>query len=525
MKDIIIENIDVSPYDIHEKGEHDAAVTTLSAKLKSIPHKISFIKKSVDARNKRNVVVKYKILASFDDDAAEKIISSGTGIPYALPEIEPEPTITKPFTAVIVGTGPAGLFCALRLVRAGAHVVMIDRGKALAERDADVSRLKQSGILDPESNILFGEGGAGTYSDGKLTSRIHKGPINHFFKELCEFGAPESVLYDAKPHVGTDLLSGIISRVRQFIESKGEVHFNERAESLIIKNGKAAGVKTSSGKIFNGDTVILAIGHSARDTYQMLDNEGVTLAAKGFAIGVRAEHPSVFINKAQYGDFAAVLPAADYRIAWNDPVSKRGVYSFCMCPGGEVINSSSEQGLLCVNGMSLSARGSAWSNAAIVVSVNPEDFGAPLAGIALQREIEKRAFELGGDGYAAPCQSITSFIKKGPGTEKEIDFCSYRPGVKGNALWKALTPFLADPLCAGLAYFDRLIPGFSKNGLCIGVETRTSSPVRIVRGEDFQSVSHPGLYPIGEGAGYAGGITSSAVDGIKCADAIIKSII
>jgi uncharacterized protein len=524
MKDIILENIEVSPYDIHDKNEHDVIADVIAVECKSVPHQISFIKKSIDARNKRNIIIKYKILASFDDADAERIISSGKGTPYSLPESKPETKISKPFTALIVGTGPAGLFCALRLVRAGAQVIMIERGKALAERDADIIRLKQSGILDPESNILFGEGGAGTYSDGKLTSRIHKGSIDLFYSELCEFGAPQSVLYDAKPHVGTDLLSGIIGRIRQFIQSKGEVHFGERMESLVIANGRVTGVKTASGKTFNGDAVILAIGHSARDTYQMLNDSGVSLVSKGFAIGVRAEHPSEFINKAQYGDFAKILPAADYRIAWTDPASKRGVYSFCMCPGGEVINSSSEQGLLCVNGMSLSARGSAWSNAAIVVSVHPEDFGTPLAGIALQREIEKKAFELGGDGFFAPCQSIKSFIGKESGVEKKTSSCSYRPGVRKTALWKALTPFLAEPLCAGLSYFDRIIPGFASNGLCIGVETRTSSPVRIVRGEDLQSVSHPGLYPIGEGAGYAGGITSSAVDGIKCADNIIDSL-
>jgi uncharacterized FAD-dependent dehydrogenase len=523
MKDLVIENIDVSPFSVRDKGEREAVSEAVTSRTGYSPDRISFIKKSIDARNKRNVTVKYKVLARFDGAAAETILSSGKGAEYIIPDTEPSPEVSKPFSALVVGTGPAGLFCALRLVRAGIRVTMIERGKPLAERDADVIKLKEHGTLDPESNILFGEGGAGTYSDGKLTSRIHKGPIDLFYRELCEFGAPESVLYDAKPHVGTDLLSGIIGRVREFIQTKGEVRFREKADSLIVSNGRVSGVKTSSGKIFEADAVILATGHSARDTYGMLKSEGVALEAKGFAIGVRAEHPSAFINRAQYGDFVDILPAADYRLAWTDPASKRGVYSFCMCPGGEVINSSSQEGLLCVNGMSLSARDSEWSNAAIVVSVNPGDFGDPLAGIGLQRDIEKKAFDLGGGRFSAPAQRVASFARKENGGGKLPFTPSYKPGTKEAALWNALPRFISDPLCEGLARFDKIIPGFA-NGICIGVETRTSSPVRIVRDENFQSVSHPGLYPVGEGAGYAGGITSSAVDGIKCADAIIDSL-
>jgi uncharacterized protein len=520
MADFIIDNIELSPQEIFERGEHVALMLAVIKKSSTPPTQCSIVKKSIDARKRNNVIVRYRLLVSFSEKDSVKIKNKIEFTLFAAPDTEAASSFDKPFSALIVGSGPAGLFCALRLIQAGAQVTIIERGKSIDKRDADVSALKNHGTLDAESNILFGEGGAGTYSDGKLTSRIHKGPIEYFFNTMKEYGAPENILYDSKPHVGTDVLSVIVRRMRAYIEQHGTIHFGERADGLVMKNDSVIGVRASSGAVYTADAVIIATGHSARDTYQMLNKVGVECSAKGFAIGVRVEHPAQFINTSQYGPDAQFLSAADYRLTWTDPASKRGVYSFCMCPGGEVINSSSEDGMLCVNGMSLSTRNSAYSNAAVVVSVHPEDFGSPLDGIALQQFIEKNAFSLGGGGFFAPVQTISSFIRGE--SDGALTPASYHPGVRASLLSSAFPPFITEPLQTGLARFDRMIPGFIKNGLCIGAETRTSSPIRIVRDDQFQSVSHKGLFPIGEGAGYAGGITSSAVDGIRCAEALIN---
>jgi len=314
----------------------------------------------------------------------------------------------------------------------------------------------------------------------------------------------------------------VIGAMRKEIVSRGgDVRFGERMTGIIHEQNRAVGVNTVSGKEYRGDVVVLATGHSARDVYEMLYVQGVSLEKKGFSVGFRIEHPAAFINAAQYGDLAAFLPIADYRLVYNDPETKRGVYSFCMCPGGEVINSSSEQGHLCVNGMSNSGRDSVYSNAAIVATVNPEDMqDNPLAGIVFQREIEKRAFDCGA-GFRAPAQSAVLFGGKNPGKLKDI---SYKPGGLPAQLAEVFPSWITGPLARGLQYFDTRIPGFLTEGVCIGVETRTSSPVRITRGATMESNSHAGLYPVGEGAGYAGGIISSAVDGVRCADMIMGEV-
>ncbi|HNX60455.1 MAG TPA: FAD-dependent oxidoreductase, partial [Spirochaetota bacterium] len=368
------------------------------------------------------------------------------------------------------------------------------------------------------------EGGAGTYSDGKLTTRIHKGPVDSVFRTLVDFGAPDSILYDAKPHIGTDILSEVIASMRRALLDKGtEILFSEKVTGIISENGQAAGVVTSNGKEYRADSVIIATGHSARDTYKNLVLSGVSLEKKGFAAGFRIEHPAEFINRTQYGSYAGKLPAADYRLAYNNPETGRGVYSFCMCPGGEVINSSSEKGMLCVNGMSMSARNGIFSNAAIVVSLRADDFpGDILSGIEFQRDIEKKAFSCAGGEFRAPAQKASDFVK-GISTGAKIE-TSFLPSVVSSELSSIFSPFMRKEFVRGLKYFDRLMPGFIENGVCIGVESRTSSPVRITRTERMESVSVKNLYPIGEGAGYAGGIVSSAVDGLKCADMIISGL-
>lgn len=521
MKKVIIE-IALTPESVVNSGEKSAIETEIRKKINEF-HTYDLIKKSIDARNKKAVLIRFRCAISIDDEYADHFASEGFEL-YSDPSFIPIPVIKQKHKAIIAGMGPAGLFCAHRLTEAGVDVTIIERGKPISERDRDVELLKKNGILNEESNVVFGEGGAGTYSDGKLTTRIHKGPVDSVFRTLIEYGAPENILYDAKPHIGTDILSEVITSMRRSLLDKGtEILFSEKVTGLIAENGKAAGVVTSHGNEYRADSVIIATGHSARDTYKNLVLSGICLEKKGFAAGFRIEHPAEFINRTQYGSYAEMLPAADYRLAFNNPETGRGVYSFCMCPGGEVINSSSEKGMLCVNGMSMSARNGIFSNAAIVVSLNADDFpGDILSGIEFQRDIEKKAFFCASGGSKAPAQKASDFLK-GVSSGGKIE-ASFLPSVVNSDLSSVFPLFMKKELIKGLKHFNRLMPGFIENGVCIGVESRTSSPVRITRTERMESVSVKNLYPIGEGAGYAGGIVSSAVDGLKCADMIISGL-
>lgn len=501
-------------------GQTDEQLASLAAKRFRTPLTlVRILKKSVDARKKERVVIKYRAVFSCAASERERLVRQGAE-PW-VPE-----TLEKPIPAsrhprvVVVGTGPAGLFCALRLLERGVRCTVLEQGKPVEERHRDIERLRTEGLLDPESNVVFGEGGAGTYSDGKLTTRIHKPGISWVFDRLVDHGAPESILYDAKPHVGTDVLSVVVASIRRQLQAGGtQVVFGQRVVEILAHGGAVAGVRTARGDEFEAEAVVLACGHSARGLYETLASAGVALERKGFAVGVRIEHPAGFINRAQYGAAAERLPAADYRLTWNNPVTGRGTYSFCMCPGGEVVNSSSEDGRLCVNGMSYSRRDLPRSNAALVTTVGPNDGpeGGP-GGLAFQRSLEAAAFAAGGGGQSSPACRARDFLdRRASGTLPQT---SYEPRVTPADFDQVLPPFLTAELRLALADFDRKIPGFVDQGVLIGVETRTSSPVRILRGDGLQSPSLRGLYPAGEGAGYAGGIVSSAVDGVRIADAL-----
>ncbi|MEI8095612.1 MAG: FAD-dependent oxidoreductase [Spirochaetales bacterium] len=489
---------------------------------------VRILKRSIDARKKDRLVIKYRaVFEAPERDRARLLSLGGTVWQPESADVTP-PARHKP-SVVIVGSGPAGLLCALRLAEAGVNCTVLEQGKAVEERHRDIERLKAEGVLDPDSNVVFGEGGAGTYSDGKLTTRIHKPGISWVFDRLVEHGAPEAILYEAKPHVGTDLLSKVVTSMRLKLESQGtRVLFGQKVVELVTQGSgpdrRVAGVRTARGDEFAAEAVVLATGHSSRALYELLAGAGtgsplVALERKGFAVGVRIEHPAEFIGRAQYGRSANLLPAADYRLAWTNPATNRGTYSFCMCPGGEVVNSSSENNLLCVNGMSYSRRDLAWSNSAVVTQVNVTDGPeGQLGGLEFQRSLERAAFVAGGGGQTAPGCSARGFLSGKPSLLGRA--LSYAPRVVAADFRAVLPPFVASELALALADFDRKIPGFIDEGTLIGVETRTSSPVRILRGEDFQSPSLRGLYPAGEGAGYAGGIISSAVDGLRIADAL-----
>lgn len=517
MKELIVDDITLAP------DEPDEILSRrILDRTGCETTRFRIIRRSLDARHKDHIVYRYRVTITVDDDTAQKLIMNQNLQEYMEPHF-PDPMYKKRTNSVLIaGTGPAGLFAALRLLEGGCPVIILERGKPVEERLQDISILETKGILDPDSNVLFGEGGAGTYSDGKLTTRTHRAENSWFYKKLVEHGAPPGILYETRPHLGTDRLRAIMRSIREKIISLGgEIRFRETLSDLVIRNHEIASVRTLFSE-FGTTKLILATGHSARDVYGLLAHYNIALQSKGFAAGIRIEHPVSLINDIQYGNsrYKNILPAADYRLV-HTCASGRGVYSFCMCPGGRVINSSSEQGMLCTNGMSFSARDLPMSNAAIVVSIHPEDTGnTPFGGIELQRRLESAAFSAGGGGFFSPAQRISSFLAAKLDTN--LPETSYLPGVVPSAMHRMMPEHIVKDLQEGLRRFNRIMPGFtSEKGILIGVETRTSSPVRIVRDEKFQSVSVKGLFPAGEGAGYAGGIVSSAVDGIRVADAIL----
>ncbi len=486
-------------------------------------------KKSVDARKKSDVHFIISVDIELKNENSVKIKNSVKVEKYVYKVDKVSGDFRRP---VIVGFGSAGMFSALVLAMAGTRPIVLERGSDVDSRREDVGKFRSVGILNPECNIQFGEGGAGTFSDGKLTTGIKDRRIEWILKKFVEFGASEEILYLAKAHIGTDKLVNIVKNLReQVIQYGGEVIFNARFCDFATDGNNISEVTYTDGKNFHTiktDNLILATGHSARDVFELLYNKNISLSQKNFSVGVRIEHKRQDIDKAMYGDFAGhkALKSADYKLAVHLP-NGRTLYTFCMCPGGEVVPASSEEKRLAVNGMSYFARNAENSNSALLVGVSPEDYKSPhaLAGMYFQRELEEKAFIAGGGDYSAPVTLVGDFmdgkISEKFGTVKP----SYRPSVKFARPESYLPDFVCETLRFGIKEMGRKIKGFdSPEAVLTGIESRSSSPVRVNRNESLQSVTIQGLFPCGEGAGYAGGIMSASVDGMKCAEAVIKRL-
>ncbi len=475
------------------------------------------IKKSIDARNKADIFYNYSVeLECKNENKIKNVQIVKKEEPFKI--IVNRKSSKRP---VIIGAGPAGLFSALTLAQNGIKPIIIEQGKTVDERKKDVEEFQKTGKLNTLSNVQFGEGGAGTFSDGKLTSGIHNPLCKIVLKEFYNFGAPEQILYINKPHIGTDNLINIIRNMRnEIIKLGGEFLFNEKVTDFEFENSKVTAV--ICGKRIETDMVILAIGHSARSTFEKLYEKGVKMEKKNFSIGVRIEHKQSMINKSQYGEITKLkLPPAEYKMAYHG--ENRSCYTFCMCPGGTVIASSSEPETIVTNGMSVYARNGENANSAVLVNVTPNDFKgeSPLEGMYFQKDLEQKAFKLGGSNYNAPIQRFEDFENNVKSTHIGEIKPTYKPGVTLSNLNEILPDFISKTLIEGIKYFDKSIKGFAHpDAILTGVETRSSSPVQITRNENKQS-NIKGLYPCGEGAGYAGGIMSAAVDGIKCAIAVL----
>ena len=527
------------PLDHTDADLHAAIVQRLDIPTEALLA-FTVFKRSYDARKRSHIHLIYsldvtvsdeaRVLARWADDAQ---VGATPDMRYRfVTQAPPAGTAGGDFRRpIIIGFGPCGLFAALVLAQMGFRPIVLERGKAVRERTQDTWGLWRKRALNPESNVQFGEGGAGTFSDGKLYSQI-KDPHHHGRKVLTEFvkaGAPEEILYVSKPHIGTFRLVSMIERMRQTItDLGGEIRFSQRVADLHIEKGQVRGVTLADGERLHSDHVVLAVGHSARDTFQMLHERGVHIEAKPFSIGFRIEHPQSLIDTCRFGPQAGhpLLGAADYKLVHHCK-NGRSVYSFCMCPGGTVVAATSEPGRVVTNGMSQYSRNERNANSAIVVGITPEDYpGGPLAGIDLQRQLESQAFVLGGGTYDAPAQLVGDFMAGRPSTAFGSVLPSYQPGVRLGTLDASLPAYAIAAIREALPAFDQQIRGFAMaDAVLTGVETRTSSPIRITRGKDYQSLNTRGLYPAGEGAGYAGGILSAGIDGIKVAEAVALSLV
>ncbi|HAS6238653.1 TPA: hypothetical protein I7181_12515 [Vibrio vulnificus] len=520
----------------HEEG---ALLEAITAKL-GIPAEqvlsFSMFRRGYDARKKTNIQLIYtldievanqdKLLAKFSNDPH---VRETPDMEYKYVAQAPANLTERP---IVIGFGPCGLFAGLVLAQMGFNPIIVERGKEVRERTKDTFGFWRKRTLNPESNVQFGEGGAGTFSDGKLYSQV-KDPNFYGRKVITEFveaGAPEEILYVSKPHIGTFKLVTMIEKMRaKILELGGEIRFSTRVDDIHMEDGQITGVMLSNGEELKSRYVVLAVGHSARDTFEMLHERGVYMEAKPFSVGFRIEHKQSMIDEARFGSNAGnpILGAADYKLVHHCK-NGRTVYSFCMCPGGTVVAATSEEGRVVTNGMSQYSRAERNANSAIVVGISPEiDYpGDPLAGIRFQRELESNAYRLGGENYDAPAQKIGDFLKgRDPSALGDVE-PSFTPGIKLTDLEKALPPFAIEAIREAIPAFDRKIKGFaSEDGLLTGVETRTSSPVCIKRDKEYQSVNLKGFYPAGEGAGYAGGILSAGIDGIKVAEAVARSMV
>ena len=498
---VIYHNLTLRP------GKKEAELLKLcERKLHAPVRYFRILKKSLDARDKSNIKWVYSVECS------------------SRPEQSPArtyPRITRPAPKVfIAGAGPAGLFCALRLIRHGMEPVLLERGKPVEERTEDIANFFQTGVLAPDSNVQFGEGGAGTFSDGKLYTQTNSAFHREILETFVEFGAPEEIAYLGRPHIGSDKLRLVIANMRRYIlEHGGAIRYSSKLDDVRLKDGALTAVSVN-GAWEEASLLVLAVGHSARDTFELLQNRGFPMEAKDFAVGVRIEQLQTRISRAQYGEGYAALPPADYKLVSH--ASERAVFTFCMCPGGVVIPAASEEGGVVVNGMSNFARDEKNANSALVVQVKKEDFGeGALAGVAFQRKIERAAYLAAGGGYLAPAQLVGDFLAK----KESYYFGEVRPSYARGTAFAPVDAYLPPAVCASLraAIPDMALrlSGFSSyEGVLTGVESRTSSPVRILRGENFEAEGISGVYPCGEGCGYAGGITSAAADGLRIAQTI-----
>lgn len=527
---IRLSNIKIQISHINPNNENDVLKNIILSKLKIEEQGLlsfSISKKSIDARKKSEISYVYTLDAEVINE--ERILNK-----YETKEVFRAPTVVfqqhkfgikklheRP---VIIGMGPAGLFAALNLARNGYRPIILERGDDVDSRTEKISTFWNVGQLDFESNVQFGEGGAGTFSDGKLTTLINDPRCNEVLKEFVNAGAPPEILYKSKPHIGTDILRSTVKNIRNaIIFYGGEVRFNSKVTDFIIKEGAIEALEINNNERLPCNVVLLAIGHSARDTFEVLNTRGVEICRKAFSIGVRIEHPQEVIDRAQYGNFAGHpgLGAADYKLSYHGK-NGRSAYTFCMCPGGYVVAAASEKNHIVTNGMSEYKRDGKNANSALLVGVNPEDFPGehPLAGVEFQRKWEHLAFQLGGSNYRAPVQLTGDFLTDSISTGFGLVKPTYRPGVTFAPIMDCLPDYVIETMKEAIVHFDTKIKGFAMpDGILTGIETRSSSPVRIIRDSNYLS-NIGGIYPVGEGAGYAGGIMSSAVDGIKVAEKI-----
>ena len=521
--DLIISNLRIPV----EKDGMDEYVKAASQKLSISEDNIQFTKilsKSLDVSSKEQFYYEISIVVSTPDS-----FDNRENFPVYIKKIKAERKSTNiRERPVIIGFGPAGMFAALELIDYGIKPLIFERGKKIEERSIDVQRFIKERALDPESNIQFGEGGAGSYSDGKLFSKIKNSQYaNKVLDTFIKFGAPEEIGYISKPHLGTDVLCRIVKNIRSYIlERGGEIHYSSKMTDMLISDGKALGVVINGKMEYRSSIIYLALGHSARDTFAMVRNKGIAVEQKPIFVGVRVEHPAEIINLIRYGDKYKNFPgigAANYSFTYTDRKTGRGVYTFCMCPGGEVINASSEEGLMVVNGMSYSGRSSAFSNSALVVTCHTDDYKStnPLAGIEFQKDIEQKAFNAGGGRWQVPAQNLVDFLCGS--ISVDLNENSYKMGAVSVNMNEIFPAFVNETLLTAFNKWKEDYPLFvSDHAILLGAETRTSCPLRIKRSEKYESVNIKNLFPIGEGSGYTGGITSSAADAIKAVECSLR---